>query len=158
MGSWTWTATTTRRASKPVEPGGGYRQTAGWHLMVPTEEWRAVVWTITWIDPGVWKSVMAPSVVLSGCAGRSGFCQPKSNQLRPASSQHSPTSVSGSLRPVRGGIRFTLREGSGQFPPRTDLPRGDPLPYRLPPGCSLHPVFQPRMPPRVDLPSVWVRS
>src|SRR5258706_2985081 len=105
-----------------------------------------VVWTIVWTDPGAWKSVMAPSVGFSGCAGRGDFCQPKSNHLRPESR---------SLRPVRVGVRFTPPEGPGQFPPRTDLPRGHPIPHlqRLPPGGGPHPVCEPRMPPQCCLPN-----
>ena len=121
---------------------------------------------------GAWKSVMAPAVVLSGCASRCGFCRPKSCQLRPARSQPPPACVSGSLRPVRGGVRFTLRERLGQFPYRTHLPGGHPLPHlrRLPlerqrrvctprelPGRCPHPMRESRMPPRV-LPSLLLQG
>lgn len=65
------------------------------------------------VVPESLESVTMPAAVLSRCAVCCRFCCPKSSELCPARSQHSPIRVSGSLRPVRGRLRFTLREGPG---------------------------------------------
>ena len=62
------------------------------------------------------------AAVLPRCTVCCRFCCPRSCKLTPARRHHSPIHVSGSLRPVRGRLRFPPCERLGRFPPRKDLP------------------------------------